>query len=77
MQLKTAEQVSEQLGLKPQRVYELCRQGILPHVRLGRQIRIVEEQLNEWLLNGGSPLPGGWRHDPSEKLEAIRKRERK
>ena len=57
------------LNLKPQRVYEMARQGILPPgviVRLGRQIRINESKLREWIESGGQSLPGGWRRRPKK-----------
>ncbi len=45
------------------RIYEIARQGILPTVRLGRQIRIDREALEEFIKNGGQALPGGWRRE--------------
>jgi hypothetical protein len=32
-------------------------------VRLGRQIRIDYEALDQFLRNGGRALPGGWRRE--------------
>ncbi len=49
------------LNVKPSRVQELVRQGILPHFRLGRQIRIDRQQLRHFIERGGKALPGGWR----------------
>lgn len=37
--------------------YELIRLGILPAVRLGRQIRVDANALDEWIKNGGSVQP--------------------
>ena len=59
------EEVADILRVKVERVYELCRQGILPHIRLGRQIRIDEARFNKWLEDGGQALPGGWRREAS------------
>lgn len=61
MNLWTVEQVSEALKVKPHRVYELIREGLLPSVRLGRQVRISEAALRAWIERGGKTLPGGWR----------------
>ncbi|MEO8053431.1 MAG: helix-turn-helix domain-containing protein [Acidobacteriota bacterium] len=57
-------EVAERLDVSVQRVYELARCGILPVVRLGRQIRVEEGRLSAWINEGGRGLPGGWRRDP-------------
>lgn len=57
----TADEVAKILKVTPERVYELCRQRLIPYVRLGRQIRFEEEQLRNWLSSGGTALSGGWR----------------
>jgi excisionase family DNA binding protein len=62
-QTLTAEEAAQVLKVKTERVYELCRLGILPHVRLGRQVRIEEQQFLEWMRNGGQALPGGWKRE--------------
>lgn len=57
----TTNEVARILKVKPSRVQELVRQGILPHFRLGRQIRIDQQQLQHFIERGGQALPGGWR----------------
>ena len=59
----TADQVAEILAVSKARVYELARQGILPQVRLGREIRFNPERLAEWIKGGGQALPGVWRRE--------------
>ena len=57
------EEVVLTLGMSKGRVYEMARVGILPVVRLGRQIRASEDKLAAWLEQGGQALPGGWRRE--------------
>lgn len=61
--LLTVLQVAELLQVNVTRVYEVCRLGLLPHVRIGRQVRISEDELKDWIQNGGTSLPGGWRKE--------------
>ena len=61
MNLLRVEQVAEILGTSKPRVYELIRSGLLPSVHLGRQVRVEETELEEWISKGGQALPGGWR----------------
>jgi excisionase family DNA binding protein len=49
------------LRVPPYRVCELVREGLLPAIRLGRQIRVDKHKLLEFLESGGRALPGGWR----------------
>ncbi|MFN8607504.1 MAG: helix-turn-helix domain-containing protein [Vulcanimicrobiota bacterium] len=54
--LLTVEQVASKLSVSTKRGYELIARGILPEeavVRLGRQIRVQEPRLMEWILAGG------------------------
>lgn len=62
----TPTEVAQHLGLKLSTVWALCRRGALPHIRIGRHIRIPQSRLERWLserpgvsveesLNGG-----GW-----------------
>lgn len=48
---------------KQDRVYTLLREGILPGVHLGRQVRVDKQALDEFIRNGGKALPGGWRRE--------------
>jgi len=42
-------EVAEQLGIGRSLTYELIAQGQIPHIRLGRCIRVSEQSLQEWL----------------------------
>lgn len=57
----TTNEVAKILKVKPSRVQELVRQGVLPHFRLGRQIRIGRQQLHHFIERGGQALRGDWR----------------
>ena len=64
LKLWTVSATAEFLGVTEQRVYSMAREGILPAVvRLGRQIRVNPERLQEWAEAGGAALPGGWRRE--------------
>ena len=41
----------------------LAREGILPVVRLGRQLRVDPQRLTRFVEEGGKALPGGWRRE--------------
>jgi putative molybdopterin biosynthesis protein len=60
-----AYEVADRLGVSLQRAYEMGRCGLLPIVRLGRQIRVEEARLMSWIESGGRALPGGWKRYPS------------
>src|SRR5262245_29613096 len=47
--LMTASQVSKRLGLTKARVYELLRSHDLPAVRIGRQVRINRQDVQEFI----------------------------
>lgn len=74
MPLVTAEEISTELSITPARVYDLARQGVLPSVRLGRQIRFDPERIKAWIDSGGQALSDGWRHDKEAKLLEIARR---
>lgn len=61
--LMAVEEVADILGVGVHRVYELARADILPHVRLGRQLRFSPEKISEFIEGGGQALPGGWRRE--------------
>lgn len=56
MRLLTAKETAEILRVTLPRVYELAREGLIPNVRMGRQIRFDEAKLMEWVERGGSTL---------------------
>lgn len=58
----TVQEVADLVRLTKGRVYEAIRQHLLPAVRIGRQIRIEESAIRDWVRQGGSALSGGWRH---------------
>lgn len=51
MKLLTVAEVAKLLGVERKWVYEHARQGIIPHVKLGRQIRFRPESIQEWLTS--------------------------
>lgn len=63
MQLLRIPEVAKTLSISPHRAYDLARSGVLPVVRLGRQLRVDSGALAEWVARGGKALPGGWRRD--------------
>ena len=50
MKVLTVKEAAELLKVKPQWVYAMLREGGLPFIRLGRQIRIDEASLEKWLV---------------------------
>lgn len=62
MKLLTIPEAAAILNVTEARAYELVRLGILPACRLGRQLRIDQAQLQEWIRNGGKGLSGGWKN---------------
>lgn len=53
--LKTAKWVSELLGVKTARVYELTREKKIPFIQIGeRQYRYSETALMNWIEGGGN-----------------------
>ncbi|MEX2535799.1 MAG: helix-turn-helix domain-containing protein [Trueperaceae bacterium] len=62
-QLKNIEYAVKRTGLNKERIYDLCRRKLFPHVRVGRQVLFDAEQIEDWIENGGQPLAGGWRRE--------------
>ncbi len=54
MRLLTAKQTAELLQVSTTRVYELARVGLIPYVRIGRQVRFDEQALLIWITEGGT-----------------------
>ena len=63
LRLLTMKEVAQRLGISLQRAYEMGRMGLLPVVRLGRQLRVEEGRLASWVESGGRGLAGGWRRN--------------
>lgn len=49
-----ASELSEALGYPKSRIYELVRQGEIPHVRFGRAVRFDPVAVREWIDAGGT-----------------------
>lgn len=51
----TADDVAEILRVNRQRVYEMTRRDLLPHIKLAdRQYRYLESAILQWLEKGGN-----------------------
>ncbi|RIV17909.1 DNA-binding protein [Alicyclobacillaceae bacterium I2511] len=61
--LLTLIEVAEILQISEDRVYQLAREGIIPVVHMGRQLRMDEEKLDEFIKSGGKAWPGGSRKE--------------
>jgi excisionase family DNA binding protein len=59
--LLKVEDIAELFSLSEERVYTLARQGILPVIKIGRQLRFAETAINSFIENGGKSWSGGWR----------------
>ncbi len=53
--------VAEFLDVPGKGVFQMCRQGIIPHTRIGRRVRFSKKQIEDWSRKGGKALAGGWR----------------
>ena len=50
-----AKDVAQWLNIDVQRVYELTRRKLIPHVKVGeRQYRYLESNIEKWLHDGGN-----------------------
>lgn len=59
---KTAE-MANQTGIPAHRLLDLARQGLIPHVRAGRQVYYSPEAIERWIEGGGQAHQGGWRKE--------------
>lgn len=48
-QIMTIPEVAEYLKLSKSKVYLLVQTGIIPHIKIGRNVRIREKDLYKWL----------------------------
>lgn len=58
MKLLKLPEVASMLDVPSARVYEMARRGLIPVVRMGRQLRVNPEELSNWIAAGGQTLPG-------------------
>lgn len=51
------QQLARVLGLAPTTVKRLAREGVIPHVAIGRKVLFFRERIAEWMRTGvaGSP----------------------
>ena len=63
MRLLTVTEAADLLRVRKARAYDLAREGVLPCVRLGRQVRFDACALEEWIARGGNPLPANQVHE--------------
>jgi excisionase family DNA binding protein len=51
------DEVAQILRISPSQVYTLCREGVIPALYIGRNLRIPNEDFNRWLR---SQFPGNF-----------------
>lgn len=54
MRLLKIPEVADLLGVTVPRAYQMARNGILPVVHLGKNVRVERGQLEAWIASGGS-----------------------
>ena len=54
---------AKMLDLSEYQVLAYAREGIIPSVRLGRQIRFSLAALDEFIATGGKGYKGGWKRE--------------
>lgn len=69
--LQTLDYAAEVLNIRRKQAEDLARRGVLPVVRVGRQLRVDPAKLSAWIEAGGAALPGGWRRHPAEDQPAA------
>jgi excisionase family DNA binding protein len=57
----TVSEVSAELRVSRGAIYALIRADVLPAVRVGRQLRVAEKVLANFVESGGRGWAGGWR----------------
>ena len=55
--------VAAYLGISEAQLYQACRDDIVPHVKIGRRTKFQPEAIMDWVANGGSSFPGGWKKE--------------
>ena len=52
--LLKAREAAKILGVNVNRLYTLAKQGEVPSVHIGNRVRFSEDELREWIKNGGT-----------------------
>ena len=47
--LMTIDELSEYLSIPKGSIYNMVHERRLPHIKLGRRVRFVKEEIDEWL----------------------------
>ena len=47
----TVREAAKALGIGEKRLYELCAQDVVPHIHIGRSVRIPVVELLQWIAN--------------------------
>ena len=56
--LLTAPELAEKFdSISRDRLYELARDGLIPHVKIGRSVRFSARAISAWIENGGTTGP--------------------
>jgi len=63
VKLRPLRWVTSVFPISYQRAADLARRGVLPTVRLGRQVFVDPKQIEQFVKTGGRALPGGWRQE--------------
>ena len=61
--LLKVEELAEILQVPYARAAALIRESRIASVRIGRQIRVTPESVQQFISGGGYSLDGGWRRD--------------
>ena len=56
-------EAAEWLDLSEYQVLAYAREGIIPSVRLGRQVKFDKAALEDFIAKGGKAYPGGWKRE--------------
>jgi len=52
----TAHEAASHLRVTTKHIYELCRRDEIPHVRVGRSVRIPLDPFNRWIRDNTSGI---------------------
>ena len=67
----TIPEVAQYLKLSKSKVYHLVQTGQMPHIRIGKNVRVRESDLKEWIDEQSQDLdthlPSGWSNHTRDK----------